>query len=323
MSVKVVQYTGRVNVLILGGAGFIGSHLANSLALSPNLCVFVFDNFSMGDNLKKSFNRNNVFEEDIRDSIALKKVLNEVGPELIIHLAANSDIRAATNNPILDFRNTFGTTSSLVCAIPRNLHPRIVFSSSSAIFGNSNTPLNEEAVTRPISLYGKLKLSSEMILEDSLKCRIISSLQLLRFPNVVGENPTHGVLFDLSAKILQNPEKLEVLGDGNQEKPYMYVEDLVQVISKTISRNYREVFKLNIGPLDTIKVRDIVSILCAELKVNPQVSYQEGTVGWLGDVPRYKFDTSKFRDLFPDIEIHSSREAIQLASNWIYKETHS
>jgi UDP-glucose 4-epimerase len=302
-----------MSVLILGGAGFIGGCLVNSFQTLERKEVFILDNFSMGNNITSSIPPNQIIESDIRDCRVLIKVIRDVEPQIILHLAANSDIKSSESDPDLDFNNTFGTTSSLICSIPRGLRPRVIFSSSSAIFGNSKVPLIEDAKTNPVSLYGKLKLASELVLVDSLKCNLISELQILRFPNVVGANMTHGLLYDLERKVAKNSSTLEVLGDGYQEKPYMVVDDLIKVIRKVMNVQYSELLKLNIGPSDTITVREIVDIFCSAYNITPKILYQKKKEGWIGDVPYYKFNTTKFKGMFPDLKICSSREAITRA----------
>ncbi len=171
---------------------------------------------------------------------------------------------------------------------------QLVFASSSAIFGVSDQPLAEtsDVPPAPVSWYGKAKLASEFVLE-SLSATVPSlSILVVRFPNVVGPLATHGVVFDFVRKLRRDPSQLDVLGDGNQTKPYVHVAELIDGIQYFGTRREPGITRVNIGPPDLVDVKGIVVGGVCRAGVSPKVSYGDSPFGWVGDVPRYAFDTS-------------------------------
>ena len=139
----------------------------------------------------------------------------------------------------------------------------------------------------PTSYYGKAKLASEKIISHSA-INNESVIQILRFPNVIGPNLTHGLIFDLISKLKENSANLTILGDGYQRKPFMHVDDLVNIIFE-IWMNGQQIVE-NVSPEDTISVREIVELTCEFLGVKPQIIYGEEEFGWIGDVPKYSYE---------------------------------
>lgn len=252
---------------------------------------------------------------DAQDASLLVEVLTEHQPDVIYHLAANSDIAAGVDDAALDFGDTLMTTCSLRAALQRRPVQQVVFASSSAIFGVSDAPLEEEPaqVPSPVSWYGKAKLASEYVLESLSLLQPNCEILFVRFPNVVGPLATHGVVFDFVRKLCADPSLLEVLGDGHQTKPYLHVTELIEGIEFFRKRLSPGVTRVNIGPPDLIDVRGIVAEVCDVLGVEPQVTYQDSPVGWTGDVPRYEFDSSAMQEAGFTIET-SSREAVRRAA---------
>lgn len=234
---------------------------------------------------------------DAQDADFLGTVLGDVQPQDLYHLAANSDISAGVADASLDFGDTLMTTAAVRAAVARVPVDRLVFASSSAIFGISDVPLAEEseALPDPVSWYGKAKLASEYVLESLSSALPALPIVMVRFPNVVGPLATHGVVFDFVRKLMADPTRLDVLGDGNQTKPYIHVGELIDGIGYFLERSVPGVTRVNIGPPDLVDVKGIVAEVCAALGVDPQVTYQDSPFGWPGDVPRYEFDTSKMR----------------------------
>ena len=137
------------------------------------------------------------------------------------------------------------------------------------------------------------------------------SANIIRFPNVVGPRLTHGVVFDFIAKLKRNPYELEILGDGNQEKPYLYVADLIDAM---LSMQYNIGLELfNAGVETSTTVKQIADIVCEEMGLkNVEYKYTNGTVGWHGDVPKFQYDLSKIH-AFGWKAKHTSDEAVRLA----------
>jgi UDP-glucose 4-epimerase len=303
-----------MKVLAAGGAGFVGSHLIDTL-LSDGFFVVCVDNLSLGseDMIRHCYNNPSfIFREfDINDKDKLNNLFEEYPFERVYHLAANSDIRKSGEDPCLDYFNTFLTTVSLLDTMRLYSVKEMFFSSTSAVYGDKQGLLSEDAGSlKPISYYGAAKLASEAYISayafmNDLRANII------RFPNVVGPRLTHGVIYDFIAKLKNNPNSLEILGDGNQSKPYIHVSDLIDAI---LSLSYEQgVEVLNVGVETSTTVSRIADITCRELGLTDvEYKYTGGAVGWLGDVPKFQYDLSKFHARGWKAK-HTSDEAVWLA----------
>ena len=212
-----------MKILITGGAGFIGSHLADFL-ISKKYEVVAVDNFLLGrkNNITHLINSKNFkfIEEDLLNINKLKKIFQKNDFDVVFHLAANSDIQNSAKNPQIDLDNTFMTTwNTLECCRLFNVN-NFVFASSSAIYGDVQEKLTENfGPLFPISYYGAGKLASEAFVSAYAYMNDIQ-VWIIRFPNVVGERATHGVIYDFIKKLRNNPKELEILGDRSQKKPY-------------------------------------------------------------------------------------------------------
>ena len=297
-----------MRVAIFGGAGFIGSHLCEVLARSGD-DVLIFDNFTMGNNLEGS--NWNVVQGNMLDGELIRNVLSDFKPNQVLHLAANSDIRASSEDPSIDFENTFQSTAALLLALDPSVTSTLVFASSSAIFGDlGRARISEGSRRKPESTYGWMKLSSELLIQQYTKMNPEFRALCLRFPNVTGARQTHGVVKDLVEKLAKDTSFLEVLGDGTQTKPYVHVSELVQAIVELIEMDWSGYEELNFAPKSTTSVREIVSTILEQSGLTPTVKYGSTRNGWPGDVPEYSFDSTKASVLLPRIKISSSHSAI-------------
>ncbi len=279
--------------LITGGAGFIGSHLAD-LLLSKGWEVISVD---LSDDVRNishllDTKRFEYLRMDVNDIPRLCEVAK--GCDAIFHLAANSDIRASSRDPDIDLRNTFMTTRSVLECMRMDGPKRLFFSSSSAVYGDRGTELLNEKLgeLEPVSYYGAYKLASEAVISSYTHMNSFSSV-IFRFPNVAGPRLTHGVIFDFIEKLRRDPKRLEILGDGNQDKQYVHVHDLVRGIVKFTDGAEKGVQTYNISAGSSTTVRKIADIVCKEMNVNPEYVYTGGKAGWKGDVPCFRFDTEK------------------------------
>lgn len=296
--------------LIIGGSGFVGRNLARRLQQQGREVV-VLDR--VPDSTGSFDGR--FIAGDAQDAEFVRAVLAEVRPDDLYHLAANSDISAGVADASLDFGDTLMTTLAVRAAVARVPVGRLVFASSSAIFGISDAPIAEETTSlpAPVSWYGKAKLASEYVLESLAASQPGLPILAVRFPNVVGPLATHGVVFDFVRRLRSDPSRLDVLGDGNQTKPYVHVAELIDGIQYFLERLEPGVTRVNVGPTDLVDVKGIVVEVCAAVGASPEVTYQDSPFGWPGDVPRYEFDTSKMRREGFVIRA-TSREAVRRAA---------
>lgn len=288
-----------MKVLVTGGAGFIGSHLCDAL-LERGDEVVCADRLAFGttanvDHLagREGFE---LVEMDLSELEPTVGLFDRVQPDAVYHLAANSDIQKGGQEPSIDFRDTFLTTRCVLEGMRASGCGKIFFSSTSAVYGERcGEALTEEAGgIKPVSYYGGAKLASEALL-DSYAAMLDMEALVFRFPNVIGPRLTHGVVFDFVRKLREDPEELEILGDGRQCKPYIFVLDLVEAID-SLSREWDPgvaVYNVGVAGGGTTVTR-IAEIVREEMGLpGARFRYTGGDRGWKGDVPRFDYDISK------------------------------
>jgi UDP-glucose 4-epimerase len=290
-----------MRVLVTGGAGFIGSHLCDKLlARGDEVCCL--DNLYLGreanichlaDNERFRF-----CKVDILDRPKLDEVFAESQPEMVYHLAANSDISLGGKDRSLDLRLTFLTTVEVLEAMQRHGTAKIFFASSSAVFGDTRQLLKEESgPLRPVSFYGASKLAAEAYLAVFAQSFGVRAW-VLRFPNVVGERCTHGAVNDFIERLQKDPSRLDVLGDGSQTKPYLYVKDLVRAILTVCAAAPEQLAVYHVAGEGLTSVRQIAEIVLEEMDLcRTPIIYGGGKTGWVGDVPYFNYDSSKIKAL--------------------------
>jgi UDP-glucose 4-epimerase len=290
-----------MNILVTGGAGFIGSHLCDALLASGH-SVVALDNLSLGREENVSHNIGNpsfsFVRGDILDEAQLDGLFLSYQFDMVYHLAANSDIARSYTFPATDLESTFLTTFRVLDAMRRHSVGRILFASTSAVYGDvMDVRLAEgHGPLIPVSHYGAAKLASEAFI-SSFVANYGLQAWIVRFPNVVGERATHGVIFDFINKLRANPEELEVLGDGEQCKPYQYVRDLVGALL-FVREHTSEAFNVfNIGVESATKVVDIARMVISEMGLDARIRFTGGERGWVGDVPRFDYDLAKIHTL--------------------------
>ena len=313
-------------VLITGAAGMVGSNLIRRYIKKKNLVIVAIDNLVLGniDNLDAYIKKKNFFffkkdlSTNLRDKNFYKIIKKNVISEIWL-LAANSDIRKGIYNDKIDYTNTFLSTSNFLNLIKNYIKKstKIIFSSSSAIYGNYNGIINEEINKfKPISNYGKMKLLSEKYIYNFSYKRNIKSL-IFRFPNVIGKNLTHGVIFDLNKKLSTNKNYFNILGNGNQTKPYSDVEEILDCIFFLKDKKFRNIINyFNIGTNDKgISVKNIVKIMLSKRKLKKKPIYQKKLYGWKGDVPTYRYSTKKINNLGFKFKLSSKQSVIKAINN--------
>ena len=304
-----------MNVLVTGGAGFIGSHLCDALHERGHN-ITVVDNLVLGriENIRHLIGqpRFKFAQVDILDTDFMKIVFAEENFDMVYHLAANSDIQKGGHDPMVDYQMTFNTTFQILQYLKEFHIRKFFFASTSAIYGETRDVLHENyGPLCPVSNYGAGKLASEAFISAFSSMYHIQTW-ITRFPNVVGERFTHGVIYDFIHKLRQNPHELLVLGNGEQCKPYVYVKDLVDGILY-VTDHASELYNVYLLGSDTrTKVRDIAAMVIEEMGLDARIRYTGGDRGWVGEVAEFRYDLSKINALGWQAA-HDSDASVRLA----------
>jgi UDP-glucose 4-epimerase len=292
-----------VKVLIVGGAGFIGSDIVDHL-LQNNLAstVVIYDNFSAGRHWHIQHHlrdpRVTLCEKDIYDPDIFDAAQ---GVDLAIHLASNPDIAKALTEPDIDFRQGTALTQIVLEALRKGGCPHLLYASGSGVYGDTGSEYVTENFTpmQPISTYGASKLACEALICSY--CYMFNlKASAFRFGNVVGGRQTHGVAYDFLRKLRANPSRLDVMGNGHQSKPYIDVDDVIAAMFLAFRAQSKSFDVYNVAPNDFASVRQIVDIVLEELRIPHDrctITYGESDRGWKGDVPVVRLHCEKIRAL--------------------------
>ncbi len=287
---------------ITGGAGFIGSNLAERLS-ARGVEVRIVDNFSAGrrefvaDLLERPAVR--LIEGDVLDMAVLEEALE--GCDWVYHLQANADVRRGLEHPRRDLEQNTIATSNVLEAMRRRSVRRIAFASTGSVYGEPELFPTGEDAPFPIqtSLYGASKLAGEGLISAYVHGYGFTGL-IFRFVSILGERYTHGHVFDFYRVLKRDPTRLHVLGDGRQEKSYLYVHDCLDAIFTAVQRHGDEpsgIHIYNLGTDETVVVDDSIRIIKAHLGLDPRIEYAGGRRGWTGDSPLIHLDTAHIRGL--------------------------
>lgn len=290
--------------LIVGGAGFIGSHFTDRLLADPaTLAVTLYDNFSSGREWHYAHHaadpRLAVVRGDVKDLDGLAAAMK--GHGVVIHLASNPDIARAAVEPAVDFVEGTLLTHNVVEALRINGGGRLLYASGSGIYGDlGETEAGEDhGPLLPISTYGASKLAGEaMISAYGFMFGITGAV--FRFGNVVGPRQTHGVGFDFVRRLLKEPDHLDILGDGTQSKSYIHVDDVVSAVLLAKDEAPRPFAAYNVATGDYITVTEIARLALSCLGLDPakvEFRYSGGSRGWKGDVPVVRLNTDRIQGL--------------------------
>ncbi|MCK9441750.1 MAG: NAD-dependent epimerase/dehydratase family protein [Methanothrix sp.] len=289
------------SILVTGGAGFIGSHLVETLL--PENEVTVVDNFSSGKREFLAPHHNNpkfhLIEADLLFPGALEKALT--GADMVFHLAANPDVKLGAENTRVHLEQNVLATYNLLEAMRKCGVKKIAFTSTSTIYGEATrVPTPEDyGPLLPISLYGASKLACEALISSYSHTFEMQSW-IYRFANIVGERGTHGVLVDFIRKLRENPRELEILGSGKQKKSYLEVRDCVQAMQYCVQHSGEQINVFNIGSEDSIDVTKIADIVAGQMGLTDVRYRYTGGVdgrGWKGDVKVMQLCIEKIKKL--------------------------
>lgn len=288
-----------MRVLVTGAAGFIASNLIPRL-LQRGDEVIGIDNFFLGKREYVVQHERFLFVElDLLDLETLTRVFAEARPDRVWHLAANSDISFGTKYTDFDLKGGTLVTYNVLEAMRASGTKEIVFSSSGAVYGEPTVmPTPEDyGPILPISLYAASKVACETLITAFVHNYDLRAW-IYRFGNIVGPNPTHGVIYDFVHKLQKDPKRLEVLGDGTQSKPYVHVQDCLDGIEFGIAHAHDDVNCFNLAVDDQTSVREIAQWTIEAMGLREvDVQYGEGPRGWRGDVAQVRLDTTRMTKL--------------------------
>jgi UDP-glucose 4-epimerase len=300
--------------VVTGGAGFIGSHLVDTLVGQGNE-VLVIDSLCAGnkktiarhiDSCKVRFVQKDLLSEGWQESIT--------GADRLFHLAADPDVRQSAVNPDPTMQNNIMATYRVLEAMRKYDIPEIVFTSTSTVYGDATVIPTPENYTplEPISVYGASKLSCEALI--SAYCHSFGiKAWIFRFANIIGPRSGHGVLTDFIRKLNENPTVLEILGDGKQTKSYLEVHECIAAMLFAVGHSRGTVNTFNIGSDDWIDVKNIAEIVCEEMHLpDTKFRFTGGERGWVGDVPKMQLSIDKIKALRWKPQT-GSRESVRIA----------
>lgn len=317
-----------MRALVTGGCGFIGSHVVRYLLEQDGIThVSVVDNLCSGSlgHLRgaDSDPRFELHEIDLKDADALNGVF-EHGPDHVFHFAANPDIARATTEPSIDFWEGTYLTQNVLEAMRRTSTTRLTYASGSGVYGDRSHLLPNEdfGPLVPVSTYGASKLGCESLI--AAYCHMFGfTAAAFRFANVVGDGQTHGVTYDFVRRLRSDPETLEILGDGTQDKSYVHVDDIVRAMFIATPDPGSGFRVFNVGTGDSVTVRRIADLVTEEMGLTGvEYVFTGGPRGWRGDVPVVHFDDSRIRALGWK-PLYSSEEAIRSSIRHNLIETRS
>ena len=292
------------DAVVIGGCGFVGSHFVDRLLGDDSVqSVTVFDNLSGGHlwhiEHHQSDERLKVVIADVREVSKLQDACK--GHSTIIHLASNPDIAAAATNPSIDFDQGTLLTHCVAEAARTSGISTILYASGSGVYGDLGDLEADEdyGPLVPVSTYAASKLAGEALLSAYSHMFDFRTVAF-RFGNVVGPRQTHGVGFDFIRQLMVDPTKLKILGDGEQSKSYVYIDDIVNAVLTANAKSTAKFNVFNVATGDYITVTEIGKLACDALDISKQsvdFLYSGGTRGWKGDVPVVRLSSDRIRNI--------------------------
>ena len=310
---------------ITGCAGFIGSNMVQAL-LAKGWEVIGVDNFTTGrKEFIDKFSENNNFKFFNIDLCDQNKILDTIiGSNYVFHFSANADVRNGLKQPIKDLEQNTIVTSNILEAMRKTNIKDIIFSSTGSIYGEPEIFPTPENAPFPVqtSLYGASKIAGESLITSYCNGFGFNSW-IFRFVSILGENYTHGHVYDFYKSLKKDKSKLTVLGNGKQRKSYLYIKDCIEAIIHSLEIKKENINILNLGTNEACTVNDSISWICDEMKCNPSLNYTGGERGWIGDSPFILLDTKKINDTGwkPKLTIEESvRKTVQFfkKNDWLF-----
>jgi UDP-glucose 4-epimerase len=300
--------------VVTGGAGFIGSHLVDSLVERGD-DVVVIDSLVAGMKETIAGHLGSGKVRLVQKDLLLNGWQDALkGADRVYHLAADPDVRQSAMTPDPTIRNNIVATYRLLEAMRANNVPELVFTSTSTVYGNAAViPTPEDyAPLEPVSVYGASKLACEALISAYCHSFEMRSWQF-RFANIIGARSGHGVITDFVRKLRENSRELEILGDGKQTKSYLEVHECVQAMHFATTHAKKTVNTYNIGSEDWVDVKTIADIVTESLQLkNVHYRFTGGALGWVGDVPKMQLSIDQLKKIGWKPQ-KGSRESVRIA----------
>lgn len=309
-----------MNVLVTGGAGFIGSYLCESL-LSKGDNVVAIDILSSGsiNNIADIQSHKNFkfYKVDILDIEQMRSILQKNKIDIVYHLASNTNVSKGEQSYIFDFQQTFETTLTVLNLLHEFSINKLFFSSSSTIYGEIMQPISETNCNiRPISYYGASKLASEAFISAFAEKYNIQ-VWIARLANVVGNRMSHGVIPDFIMKLKNNPNELVVLGSGETMKPFVYIDDVINSILLITEKAIEPYNVFVIGNDSETSIQNIARMVIQEMNLNAKIIRAKEGKSWLGDIERYCCSNEKIKQLGWKITYTSDDAVLKTIKNFL------
>ncbi len=289
-------------VIITGGAGFIGANIVSEL-LKRGYQVHIFDNLSTGNIENLELNKVKFYNIDLKDR---HENWPKINAKSIYHFAANADVRGGLINHDIDLNENLLVTKNCCDYARNNKISEFNFASSATVYGEPDVfPTKENYISNQTSLYGASKISCEAFIQAYSNYGYFKST-IFRFVSWIGNGYSHGVIYDFVNKLLKDPKKLEILGDGNQVKSYLDVRDGVQGVLDISEKQRNNSSIYNLGHDQTMPVIKLADIVCDQMNLkNVKYNFAGGKRGWIGDSPLVHLDTNKAKEYgwYPKITI--------------------
>ncbi len=292
------------NLLITGGAGFIGSHLVDRLLASDVERITVVDDFNdfynpsiKRDNIREHLKdpRYSIHEVDIRNRKTLEQIFSGSNFDCVVHLAARAGVRPSLSEPQLYTETNINGTVNLLELARQHHIKQFVFGSSSSVYGiNAKVPFSEDdPIRQPISPYAATKGAGELL------CHTYSHLYglrcvCLRFFTVYGPRQRPDLAIHKFAKLISQHKPIPVFGDGTTRRDYTYIDDIIDGVTAAIDYDKSDYEVINLGESRTVELRELISLLEKELDTHAIIERQPPQPG---DVPQTFADVSKARAL--------------------------
>ena len=317
----------KKRIIVTGCAGFVGSNLVDKL-IPLNHQIIGIDNLSTG---QKKFLRHALKYKNFKflkcDLLNLKKIKKIFkGSDFIFHLAANADVRYGYKNPYKDLEQNTIVTYNVLESMRKNNIKKIVFCSTGSVYGEPKNFPTLENDNFPIqtSFYGAAKLAGESLIQAYCEAFDLKSW-IFRFVSILGNRYTHGHVYDFCNQLFKNPNHLKVLGDGNQKKSYLHIDDCIDAMLIAIKKSKSKINIFNLGTNEYISVKQSINVICNKLQIKPKVIFSGGKRGWIGDSPFILLDNKKIKSLGgkPKLTIKESiKQTVRYLENnkWVFKK---